>query len=516
MLPGSTQPVSGSEGVRIEVGKGIAVTGNSVYNVGGPGILFNSRLENAGSSYFTNTSTCVASGCTTPSGHQLWSADVSTSVGPVSFMSNGNSASVTFTSGAITTVGTNTAYTDSTTGHYVEGTGSQKICPNSGCSSASFAAGTIFYVNISCSMGGNCLGGPMNLLTLPVWRFAIGSPGTIQAGDFQLCLSSQQALVAPESCTDIPQILVTKPQYIEIIPANWAQTFDGPGVQSFGLVAKAGGTTGTYTNIWVDDFAVDVPGRTASIVVSGNTVYRSEGAGIATSGGASRFAITGNTIVDPGWDTTGTALGAALGIDVDNGLTGSTLIKGPPLVGGVIEGNSILTTVNTTSSSATCIKLNVVNSGSIDQVRVGTTNLCSSADWATLFDPTTATNYGSQLIGGIGLGGTAPTCTSTGLGTGGGCNVNGTDSSGTVQLSAGTGASSTGTVTLSFSTASLNAPSCEWTLTSTSAPFYNWTRSATAIGIPATQSNVTVTWTDTGGVLANLATYGISYACLGH
>ncbi|HUA16616.1 MAG TPA: hypothetical protein VMG31_15080 [Verrucomicrobiae bacterium] len=380
-LPGSTQPVSGGPGIRVEVGKGVAVTGNSVYNVGGPGIFFNSRLENSGSNS-NATASCVASGCTTPSGHQLWSADDQLVHNNVSFTSSGNSKSVVFNVQAITTTGTNTAYNDSTAGQYVEGSGSQKICPNSGCTSASFAAGTIFYVNVPCSSGGNCLGSnAMNLLTLPVWRFAIGSPTTIQPGDFQLCLSSQANLVAPESCTDLPQILASKLEYLEIIPANWPQTFDNPGVQSFGLVAKAGNTTGSYTNIWVDDFSVDVPGRMASIVVSGNTVYRSQGAGIATSGGSSRFAITGNTILDPGWDTAGNTTGGSYGIDVDNGLTGSSLVLGTPLVGGAVEGNNITSTPNTTSASATCIKLNVVNSGSIDQVRVGTANLCSSIDW---------------------------------------------------------------------------------------------------------------------------------------
>ena len=536
-LPGSTQPGSGSTGIRVEVGKAVAVTGNSIYNVGGPGVFFNSRLENTGSGYnaatqSTATASCVnagASGCTTPSGHQLWSADDQSTHTGVQF-TNGNGVSVTFNVGAIT-LASGTACTSSTTPACVtdtapadklEGAASQKICPNNNCTTAAaFSGGTIFYVNIPCNAGANCLGsGSINVLTVPIWRIGIISPTSvpIQAGDFQLCLSSQPNLVAPESCTDIPQIVSNSMQYIELIPANWEQVFDNPGVQSFGLVARSGGTSGSYKNIWGDDFAVDVAGRMASIVVSGNTIYRPQGAGIATSGGSSRFAITGNTIIDPGWDTSGSTIGGAFGIYVENALTSSTqLIKGPPLIGGTIEGNNITSTLSTTTASATCIKLNVLNSGSIDQVRVGTTNSCLALDWAKVFDPTTATNYGPQFAGGVGILGSSPTCTSTGIGGTGSCAVaaGSTDTTGTVALTAQSGAAAAGVVTLTFSASSyLNSPSCQWTLGNVSGSG-SWASTATAINGTNTTSTGVVNWATTAALTSG-STYDLSYACMGH
>lgn len=422
---GSTNPASGSTCIRYEVPEGGTIIGNVCRNVGGLGVLANSRLENLGSGFNTaaqNTSTasCVnagANGCTTPVGHQMFNADTQAAVAGVQFTSNGNGSSVTFSSGALTTSAGATC-TNATVPKCVtdvvtklEGVASQKVCPVDCTASGSFPAGRVVFMNFPCSPanGANALcisnNGPMNLLTLPVFRVGIGAPsaGDLPAGDLQFCVSSQPNLVAPEACQDVPKIVANNFIYVSFIFPNWGQLFDNPGLQSAGFVAKAGGTS-SFIQFWTDDWAIDVPSnKDGPVSITGNSFYRTQGACVGISGGAIAN-ITGNTSVDCGFGGLGPF--ASRGFVVDNSLTGSTLIKGPPSVGGLITGNSFRNTLGLNANS-TCISFNITNSGAMDRFRVNAAG-CVDAEWKTIFNPSTATNFTMQDQGKCTM--TAGTC----------------------------------------------------------------------------------------------------------
>lgn len=397
---------SGGVGIRCEVCQNATMGGNSVANTGWIGIFFNSRLEATGSQ--TNgVASCVVAACTTPSGHQIWSADDQSSHAFTAASTGAGGNLTGFTVQPVAT-GTGVACTSATTPACTidtvtktEGVASQRICPvQANCATApsalAFSAGVIASVQLDCtSVGGSalCTGSnpsTSNLLTLPVFRFAIRSPSVIAAGDFQLLICSQINCVAPEYIRDIPQIRANAWTYLEFIPENWTAFFDVPGVRTIAIAAKSGGTASTYTNIWLDDFAFDVPGRQAHNVITGNTIYHSGGNGISTSGGSNDFVVSGNTIFDPGWDST-YGVGSSYGIYVDGGQSGSQLVKGPPYTGGIISGNYLFS--DNLNANLTCIGLGAYNGGTIDSVRVDYTG-CSGSWPGGFLDPNVGSTRG--------------------------------------------------------------------------------------------------------------------------
>ena len=324
----------------------------------------------------------------------------------VQFTSNGSGNSVTFTSGALTVASGTTCGAGTTpkcvtdTGNKLEGVASQKICPVDCSATGTFPAGRVAFVNFPCSPanGSNLLcnstNGPMNILGLPVVRIGIGAPaaGALASGDLQFCVSSQANLVAPEACLNVPSITANSFIYVSFIFPNWGQLFDNPGIQSAGFVANPGGT-GSMIAFWTDDWAIDVPStKDSPVAVTGNSFYQTQGACIGVSGGAIAN-ITGNTGKDCGF--TGLGPFASNAIVVDNSLTGSVLIKGPPSTGGLISANSFRNTLGLNASSA-CVALHVTNGGSLDRYRVNSQG-CIDGEWGTVFAPnaggTPATHY---------------------------------------------------------------------------------------------------------------------------
>lgn len=438
--------VSGGPGIRLETCQSCSATGNTIFNVGAEGIIFNARLEATGSQTNGNAS-CVVAGCGTPSGHQCCSFDdlsshsfTFTSTGANS--SAGITASVPNLSGgtACTSATTPACVTD--TGNKIEGAASMKLCPvAANCLSSptqsNFAPGLIFYIQLDCTSGGGlCVGGNpsnTNLLTLPVFRFAIAGPTNraINAGDFQIGFSSLPGCVDPEVVMDVPLVIANQFSYFEITPVNWQGWWDVPGVRCVGLFANPAGAN-AYTNIWIDDWAFDVPGRKAANVISSNTIFKPMSGGIVTAGGSNNFSITGNSITDPGWDNT-SAGANRYGIDVDNSFTGSNLIKGNPLTGCTISGNSGY--LSQLGGPHTFIGLNAYNGGAIDSCRADYSG-CVIGQWDKCFDPEAgtifATNYTPLVpltfagscsgvgtssttiyLNGLGVTGAVSTCTGT-------------------------------------------------------------------------------------------------------
>jgi hypothetical protein len=112
-------------------------------------------------------------------------------------------------------------------------------------------------------------------------------------------------------------------------------------------------------------------------------------------------------------------------------------------------------------------------------------------------------------------GNAAPTCASTGLGTGGTCGNFATgsdDISGNFLMTAGTTASATGTITLTFNVASVGNAFCTIYLSNQTAA---WAATATSFPIFGTSTNQAV-WANGGVSLVNTNQYAVGYFCSRH
>jgi hypothetical protein len=420
--PNQSAPITGGPGIRLEVDKGSSVTGVAINNVGGAGILVNSRLENAGDFPAASglASCAVNTNCGTPAGHQIHPFDAANALSALStfsLISGGTNTALKITPGAPALKdGTGCAGTPSGTAAFdcvadaavkQEGTGSLEVCPddgthhgctspaavfNSGCTT--FESCIVWYMNFPCSASALCNGGGnSNLLTLPIWRMWIASPATqaILAGDFRIGWSSQPNCVAPESQMDIPKIPSNQWARLEFTPPNWMSWMDNPGIECIAIASKAGGTTASYSNLHFDDLAIDIPDLQGDNVVTGNNIYHAQGGGVVSFGGTSGFNIVGNTCIDPGWGT-GNNGGGNYCYWIENGLNGAAnAIPGIPLVGGNVGLNFGYQTANFNGS--TCIGLKTEQGGTIDQVHADASG-CPTAQWAKTLDPTSATNFG--------------------------------------------------------------------------------------------------------------------------
>jgi len=145
----------------------------------------------------------------------------------------------------------------------------------------------------------------------------------------------------------------------------------------------------------------------------------------------------------------------------------------------------------------------------IGPVTVGPTNPVAGALAAnTLYAPLINANV-------IKTGNAAPTCSSTGLGTGGTCGTFATgsdDISGVFIMTAGSTAGNTGTITLTFNVASVGNAFCAIYPSNQTAA---WASTATSFPIFGTSTNQAV-WANGGVSLVNTNQYSVGYHCDRH
>lgn len=207
---------------------------------------------------------------------------------------------------------------------------------------AGFTTGTVFYQDF---------GSNQDWGTYPIVRLWVKSDTTLNRGVLQLKLAGDTGLATVHTTIDLPSIQAATWYRIELYDQEFYPKFAV--VRSWGISAAS--DPGAVV-LHFDDLLIDVPNGPANI--AGNVVSKTQSNGIFVDD-MKNFAVSGNTIEDAGYNSTGNGIGVLLQADG----------AGTVLQTGKVNDNIIRTTINLGASSVG-LKIRQANSGTIDELRI--------------------------------------------------------------------------------------------------------------------------------------------------